>query len=375
MKFIFLKIFQIIYKSGIRRIIFLFDPESAHNGAVALGEFFGKFPATRKFTEFFFGYENEMLEQEILGIKFKNPIGLAAGYDKNAKMTKITGDLGFGFEEVGSVSNKPSSGNPRPRLWRIVKSRGLIVWNGLANDGAEIIRQRLKDLKFPVPLGVSIVKTNSPDVISLEEAVPDVIGGFRTLSDIGSYFTLNISCPNTEGEGLFYNSRNLEILLKELQKLKITKPIFIKMPPDLQSDSVDKIIAISRKYGIKGFVLSNIVKNREIMKNYDAEELEKIDPEKGSISGKPVEELSNSLIKYVHRKTRGEFIIMGCGGVFSADDAYKKIRLGASLIQLITGMIFEGPQLMSQINYGLVKLLKKDGFTHISQAIGVDSNK
>lgn len=372
MKFIFLKIFQIIYKSGIRRIIFLFDPESAHNGAAALGEFFGKFPATRKFTGFFFGYENEMLEQEILGIKFKNPIGLAAGYDKNARMTQIVGDLGFGFEEVGSVSDKPSSGNPRPRLWRLVKSKGLIVWNGLANDGAGIIQRRLENLKFSVPLGISMVKTNSPDVVSLEEAVPDVIKGFKTLSGIGSFFTLNISCPNTEGEGLFYNSRNLEILLKELQKLKITKPIFIKMPPDLQSGAVDGIIAVSRKYGIKGFVLSNIVKNREIMKNYNAKELEKIDPGKGSISGKPVEELSNNLIKYVYRKTQGEFIIMGCGGVFSAEDAYKKIRLGASLIQLITGMIFEGPQLMSQINYGLVKFLKRDGFKNISEAIGID---
>lgn len=373
MKQLIRKFIQIFYKTIIKPVIFLMDPEKVHDGGITLGEFFGNHSATKKLTSSIFKYKNKILEQEILGIKFKNPIGLAAGYDKYARMTQIMGDLDFAFEEVGSISDKPSEGNPKPRLWRLKKSRGLIVGYGLNNQGAKAIAEKFKNLKFDIPVGISIVKTNSPQVITLEDSIPDIVSGFKTLLNYGNYYTFNISCPNTVGEGLFYNPENLEAALKEITKLNITKPIFIKMPPDLSLDAIDKIIELSRKYKIKGFVLSNIVKHREMMKNFNKKELKEIDPGKGSISGKPVEELSNTLIKYVYKKTGKEFVIIGCGGIFSAEDAYKKIRLGASLVQLITGMIFEGPQLIGQINYGLVKLIERDGFKNISEAVGVDA--
>jgi dihydroorotate dehydrogenase len=165
----------------------------------------------------------------------------------------------------------------------------------------------------------------------------------------------------------------LEPLLQKLSELKITKPIFIKMQPDLSSEIIDKIIELAQTYGIKGFIASNLTKKRGDLKINDQKELEDIDPGKGGISGKPMEHMANTLTKYLYQKTNGKMVIIGCGGIFSAEDAYKKIRLGASLVQLITGMIFEGPQLIGQINYGLVKILEKDGFKNISEAVGVDS--
>ena len=374
MKPILWKIIEFFYKAIYKNLAFLRDPETVHDGATSFGKKLGNSPVAKGILSSLLVYKNKMLEQEIGGIKFENPIGLAAGFDKNANLTQILGSVGFGYEEVGSVSGTPAEGNPKPRLWRLKKSKGIIVWYGLTNDGSEKLAQKLGKLKFDIPIGVSIVKTNSPEVLTLERAVPDIIKAFKDMADIGSYYTLNISCPNTEGEGLFYNAKNLKVALKEIFNLNIKKPLFIKMPPDLCRTSIDEIIDISRKYGIKGFVLSNIVKHRDMMKSYDKEELSKIDPGKGSISGKPVEDLSNKLIEYVYKKTRGEFIIIGCGGIFTAKDAYKKIRLGASLLQLITGMIFEGPQRIAQINYGLVKLLKKDGFKNISEAVGADIN-
>ncbi len=350
------------------------DPEKVHDRAVDLGKIFGNYSATRKFTAMLLEYSNKSLEQNILGIYFKNPVGLAAGFDKNAEMTRIAGPLGFGFEEIGSVTGEPCLGNPKPRLWRLIKSKGIIVWYGLKNDGAEKIYQRLKKAEFDIPVGISVARTNSTDVIGLEKEIPDYIKSLKIFSagNLGDYFTINISCPNTCGGAEFHNPGNLEKLLKEVSKLKITKPIFIKMQPDLEKETIDKIIELAGLYGIDGFIASNLTKHREYLKNCDPEELKRVDPGHGGISGKPVEQLANDLIKYIYKKGGGKFIIIGVGGVFSAEDAYKKIRLGASLVQLITGMIFEGPQLIGQINYGLAKLLERDGFKNISEAIGAD---
>ena len=366
------KVFGVFYKNLFRRFIFLFDPEKVHDKALDLGKFFGENRGLKKITRFLYGFENPVLEQKILGINFKNPVGLAAGFDKNAELIEICPDLNFGFMEVGSFTGLPCEGNPKPRLWRLTKSKGIIVWYGLKNDGVEKIYSRIKTIKSEIPIGINIARTNSKEVIGLYKEIPDYKKSFEIFSDFGDYFALNISCPNTCGGAEFHNPKNLEPLLKELSKLKILKPVFIKMPPDLDHETINEIISLARIHGVKGFIASNLTKKRENLKNYNNEELKKIDPGMGGISGKPVEELANNLIKYIYQKTKGEFVIIGCGGIFSAEDAYKKIRLGASLVQLITGMIFEGPQLISQINRGLVKLLKKDGFKNISEAVGID---
>lgn len=362
---------KIIYKGFFKPIFFTQDPEYVHDRITDFGVFLGKHRLTKWLTKKLFFYQNNRLEQNILGINFKNPVGLAAGFDKDAQLTEILPAVGFGFMEVGSITGEPCEGNPKPRLWRLPKSKATIVWYGLKNDGAEIISKRLKNLKFEIPIGTSVAKTNSPQIIDTVAGINDYKKAFSHFTDIGDYFAVNISCPNTYGGEPFCESVKLDSLLNELDKIQTKKPVFLKFSPELQPNETDKIIEVAKKHRVHGFIISNLPKNKNSLK-VDKEEFEKIYPGKGSVSGKAMEELSNNLIKYVFKKTRGEFVIIGCGGIFSAEDAYKKIKLGASLVQLITGMIFEGPQLISEINRGLNELLQKDDYSSIKDAIGAD---
>ncbi|KKR55848.1 MAG: dihydroorotate dehydrogenase 2 [Candidatus Curtissbacteria bacterium GW2011_GWB1_40_28] len=303
-----------------------------HDSMVSFGVLLGKYWLTRKIVGAFFSYSNKTLEQKILGIKFKNPIGLGAGFDKDAVLVDILPYVGFGFVEVGSITGEPCSGNPRPRLWRLKKSKGLVVNYGLKNEGCEKIAKRL--------------------------------GKFVT---IGDYFTINISCPNAFGGQPFTDAKRLDKLIGKIDKISTKKPIFLKISPDLTHRQVDRIIEVSKRHKVDGFVCTNLTSqrnNKRIVDRHVSKE--------GGISGKVVEEKANDLISYIYKKTKGRYVIIGLGGVFSAEDAYKKIKLGASLVQLITGMIFEGPQVISEINQGVVKLLKTDGLENVSQAIGVD---
>lgn len=345
------------YKNFLKPFFFLLDPEFVHDRITLTGRFLGSNFLTRGLTTAFFSYSNPALEQNILGIRFKNPIGLAAGFDKDALLTDILPSVSFGFAEVGSITGEPCKGNPKPRLWRLKNSKSLVVYYGLKNEGCERISQRLKGKKFAIPIGTSIAKTNCPDTIPTDKGIADYVKAFGNFANIGSYFTLNISCPNAFGGLPFTDAKRLDLLLSQIDKIATKKPIFLKMAPDLLEKELDKILAVAKKHKVHGFICSNLTKNHKIAK-------------KGGISGKLVENLANSQIKMIYQKTKGKYIIVGCGGVFSAEDAYKKIKLGASLVQLVTGMIFEGPQLIGEINQGLVKLLQQDGFTNISQAIG-----
>jgi len=358
-------LFRISYKLIVRSALFLIDAEDIHEKTIRFCQFFGKYSILRGLTSLLFFYSNPILEQKIHGIKFSNPIGLAAGFDKNALLTDILPSLGFGFVEVGSITGEPCEGNPRPRLWRLEKSKGLIVYYGLKNEGCEKISEKLKNKNFRIPIGISIAKTNSKNIVETEAGIKDYLKAFKHFTDTGDYFTINISCPNTFGGEPFNDPEKLNLLLSEIDKVETKKPIFLKISPDLIKSEIDDIINVSQCHRVDGFICTNVTENRSNKKIID-----KIVPKNGGISGKAVEELSNNLISYIYKKTRGKFVIIGCGGVFSAKDAYKKIKLGANLVELITGMVFEGPQLISEINQGLVRLLKKDGFTNISQAVG-----
>lgn len=366
------KIEKFIYKKILRPIFFLIDPETTHNRVLLLGRILGSNFITKNIAYLFLSYSNEKLEQNIAGIKFKNPVGLAAGFDKDAYLTSILPSVGFGFAEVGSITGEPYEGNPGKRLERLKKSKSIVVNYGLKNQGAEKISQRLKNKNFDIPTGISVAKTNSDKTIELENGIRDYLKVCRLFENIGDYLTINISCPNTFGGEPFTDEIKLEKLLSEIDKLNYRKPIFIKLPPDLDVEKIDKIINVSDKHKISGFVCSNLTKDRNNPKIKE-KIIETTILIKGSLSGKIIEDLVNEQIKYIYSRTKGKYIIMGCGGIFSAEDAYKKIKLGASLVQLITGMIFEGPQLISEINKGLVKLLEKDGFKNISEAIGVDN--
>jgi dihydroorotate dehydrogenase len=389
---------RISYKLIIRNILFLTDPEYIHDKTIQLCQFFGRYSILRGIASLLFFYSNPVLNQEIRGIKFPNPIGLSAGFDKDALLTNILPCLGFGFAEVGSITGEPCEGNPKPRLWRLEKSKGLVIYYGLKNEGCEKISKRLKTelplpkvekkefsltmeakvkkrtkssspiKKFKIPIGTSIAKTNNKNTAETDKGIKDYLKAYKCFTDIGDYFTINISCPNAFGGAPFSDPERLNLLLNEIDKIGTKKPIFLKVSPDLSESEIDNIISISKSHRIDGFICTNLTKDRNNKKIID-----KVLPENGGISGKVVEELSNNLISYVYKKTQGKFIIIGCGGVFSAEDAYKKIKLGANLVELITGMIFEGPQLISEINQGLVRLLKKDGFTNISQAVGADT--
>lgn len=360
-------IFKLFYKLALKPVFFALDPEKIHDRATTFGQFLGKYTLTRTLAGWLFKYSHPSLKQSILDITFENPVGLAAGFDKNALLTDILPSVGFGFVEVGSITGEPCPGNPGPRLWRLKKSKALAVHYGLKNDGCEKISQRLKSKKLEIPIGTSIAKTNSRETAETEAGIKDYVKAYRRFATIGDYSTINISCPNAFGGEPFSDPVKLDKLLTEIDKITTSKPVFIKMPVDVSEKEIDQILEVVKKHKIQGFICANLTKKRDNPKIKD-----KNIPGKGGLSGKIVEELSNRQIAYLYRKTAGKCIIMGVGGVFSAKDAYKKIKLGASLIQMITGMIFEGPQVISEINSGLVKLIKRDGFKNISEAVGYD---
>jgi dihydroorotate dehydrogenase len=361
-------IIHFLYTRVLKPVFFQFDPEDIHNFFISLGKFLGKHTLMQFCTKKLFDYSSPELEQNILGIHFKNPVGLAAGFDKNAELTHILPAVGFGFLEVGSITGEPCVGNPRPRLWRLLKHQSLLVNYGLKNDGCEVISKRMKNEKFTVPIGISIAKTNSPEFCSIELGIADYIKVYHAFLDIGDYNTINISCPNAYGGLPFTDPARLDLLLSEIQKISCTKPVFLKIPADSKDSEIDAFIELAEKYKIHGFICTNLLKNR-------TEINDKTIPKTGGISGKLMQTQSDHSISYIFKKTQGKFIIIGVGGISSGEDAYKKIRLGASLVQFITGMIYEGPQVIGAINEKMVQLIKQDGFKNISEAIGIDSKK
>lgn len=348
------------YKWILKPIFFKFDPENIHDKMAIFLYFIGKFFLTRKIAYFCWGYSNPVLEQNILGINFKNPVGLSAGFDKNAALIDIMPSLGFGFTEIGSITAKPYDGNQKPRLYRLPEVKSLRVNYGLKNLGAEVLHQQLQNKKFSCPVGISIAKTNAPETSDIKIGIDDYFFTYKIFQDTGNYFTINISCPNTcEEKPIFAEPQNLDLLLNKIFSIPKIKPIFVKLSPDLPETQLNGILEVCKKYGTDGFVCTNLTKVNLLGHQG-----------KGGFSGKAVEELSTQMIKKVRKFYGNKTTIIGVGGVFSAEDAYRKIKAGASLIELITGMIFEGPQLISDINFGLVKLLKADGYKNISEAVG-----
>ena len=361
-----------LYKNILKPILFSFPPELIHELITTTGEFLGQHSICIFITNKLFFYKDNSLEQEILGIKFKNPIGLAAGFDYDARLTQILPSVGFGFQSVGTITNSAYGGNPPPMLGRLPKSKSLMVNKGFKNIGVKNISKNLKSLNFKTPLGISIGRTNSLKLKTQKQSVLDIISAFKVAEKSklkNSYYELNISCPNLFGEITFYPPKNLEDLLTAIDKLELSKPLFIKMPIEKSDKEIKQMLKVIAKHKVEGVIFGNLQKNRKDPALYQ-DEVEKFDV--GNFSGKPTFKRSNELIKLAYSLYGKKLIIIGCGGVFSASDAYIKIKLGASLVQMITGMIYEGPQLIGDINKGLAELLEVDGFKNISEAIGVD---
>jgi len=342
------RVIRTLYKGLIKPIAFRMDPELVHDIATLTGHFLGSNPLTRALTRLCFDYSHPLLERDILGIHFKNPIGLSAGFDKNAALVKIIPCVGFGFEEIGSITGEPCAGNAKPRLWRHPELKSIRVHYGLMNDGCEAIARRLSGKTFAIPLGISIAKTNNPKTCETELGIQDYLKAFSTFAktDLGAYFTINLSCPNAYGGQPFTDPTKLEALLATLDQVPTQKPIFLKLSPDLSNLELDAILDVATRHRVDGFICSNLTKKHEFGP--------------GGLSGKAVDELATRQIAHVHAKTKGQAVIIASGGIFTAQDAYAKLKAGASLLQLVTSMIYEGPQVVSEINQGLVELLQAE---------------
>jgi dihydroorotate dehydrogenase len=362
----------ILYKGIVKPVLFLFDSELVHEAMTYFGELLGKSKTARDILKNIHKCDNKSLRQEVCGIKFRTPIGLAAGFDYKARLTQILPSIGFGFGTVGTITYNAYEGNPKPLLGRLPKSKSLMVNKGFKNDGVKAIIKKLRKYKFEIPVGLSVGRTNSA-TLSEKESVSDIISAFTALMDSkvqNSYYELNISCPNLYGNVSFYPTKNLNDLLTAVDKLHIKKPVFVKMPINESDKDTEGMLKVISKHKIQGVIFGNLQKDRK-HPMLNAHEVKKY--KVGYFSGKPAFERSNGLIKLSYRKFGKKLTIIGCGGVFSAEDAYTKIKLGATLVQLITGLIYEGPQLPAQINLGLMDLLKRDGFKNIEEARGTDA--
>ena len=362
---------------AIRPLIFLMEPEQAHYSLKRMGVFLGSNPVTRWLTALLMDYNHKSLAITVDGIDYRNPVGLSAGFDKDGELTKIYPSIGFGLAELGSFTGEICPGNPGKRLFRMIKSKAIVVWYGLNNEGSETISKRLANEDFGrLRVGINAANSNLTPEFDLEMSINDYLKTMKLFKDIGDYYDVNISCPNTQDGEPFVDKKNLDALLtrinEEIRPIS-DKPIYVKLAADMTLDEIDVIVDGCVEHGMDGVVCTNLAKpqfNSEHRPEEYPTEKGLLPKGKGAMSGLPLQRISTNVIRHVYRRTRGKITIIGVGGIFSAKDAYEKITSGASLLHMITTMIFDGPQNINEINRGLVKLLKKDGFDSIEQAVG-----
>ncbi len=337
-----------MYKLIIRPILFLIKPETAHNFIFSYFRIVSKIPYLRAILRVIYSKKNPLLNRKVAGIDFSNPIGLAAGLDKNAEAFDLLGDLGFGFVEIGTITPEGQPGNPKPRLFRLPKNQALINRMGFNNEGVGATVKRLKKKKSNVIIGGNIGKNKlTPN----EKALDDYEKSFDALYAFVDYFVVNVSSPNTPNLRELQEKKPLSDLLSHLQqrnlKTQHAKPIFLKIAPDLSWEQIDDIIEIVETTKIAGIVATNTTISRQGL-DYENDFVAEIGA--GGLSGKPLRERSTEIIRYIHEKSKGKFPIIGVGGIMTADDALKKLEAGASLVQIYTGFIYEGPALIKKIN-------------------------
>lgn len=335
-----------MYRQLLRPIFFLFSPEKAHHLVVSLFKGLMSVPGAESLVAAMFAVNDRRLEREVFGLKFPNPVGLAAGFDKDAGFFREFSHLGFGFIEVGTVTPKAQDGNPQPRMFRLPKDSGLINRMGFNNRGVQVAKERLMGRDPNFIIGGNIGKNKlTPN----EDALNDYLICFRELHDVVDYFVVNVSSPNTPGLRELQDKEPLMRILNALKAENRTfakqRPILLKIAPDLTDAQLDDIIEIVRETAIDGIIATNTTISREGLKS--SEELTK---EAGGLSGRPVRQRSTEVIRYLHTKGNGAFPIIGVGGIHSAEDALEKLDAGASLVQIYTGFIYEGPGLVKAIN-------------------------
>lgn len=339
--------------SIIKKILFLFDPEKIHYFTSFFVKKAYSIPFLRKFITKQFITEHPLLEKELFGLKFKNPVGLAAGFDKNANMYKQLSMFGFGFIEIGTVTPKSQAGNDKPRLFRLKKDEAIINRMGFNNQGVEQVVEHLKNRNSACIIGGNIGKNK---ITPNENAIDDYLICFRKLFDYVDYFVVNVSSPNTPNLRELQEKEPLKQILyalkEENRKQKMEKPILLKIAPDLTNEQLDDIIEIIGETRIDGIIAANTTISRDNLQT-SPEKIKQIGM--GGLSGKPLRKRSTEVIRYLSEKSNKAFPIIGVGGIHSAEDAIEKIKAGADLIQLYTGFIYEGPSLIKRINQKLIE--------------------
>lgn len=356
------------YKKLVRPILFAQNAERVHDftlkllARVSRNEFVcnavGKFFAAPE------------LPVELFGLKFPNPVGLAAGVDKFAAAVPIWEKLGFGFCELGGATWQPQPGNPQPRIFRAVADEAIVNRMGFNNDGAEALAQKLSEWKksnrWPKhPVGINLGKSK---ITPLEKAADDYTNSFRVLRELADFFVVNVSSPNTPGLRQLQDKSALDEIFAAIQQENSSrKPILVKIAPDLSFEALDEILELAKARNISGIVATNTTISRP---QTNDSHLQKIYSETGGLSGKPLRARSTEIIRHIYKQTRGQLPIIGVGGIFNADDAWEKFSAGASLIQIYTGMIYEGPDIAKTIVRGLIQKMERDGIRDLKEIVG-----
>jgi len=304
--------------------------------------------------------DDERLNVEAFGQSFDNPVGVAAGFDKNATVPTVLASLGFGFAEVGGVTAEPQTGNARPRMFRLREDEAIINRMGLNNDGADVVGERLKNTDAPFPLGVNIAKSEH---VGTADAPADYRYTYERVAAGGDFFVVNVSCPNSQGFEELQNREAMEAILTELQDAGAA-PLLVKLSPDLPEPAVEDTLDLVTELGLDGVVATNTSTERPAsLRSPNA-------VEQGGLSGKPIENTATEMVRFVAERV--DVPVVGVGGVSTPEGAYRKIRAGASLVQLYTGLVYRGPSIAREINEGLVDLLAEDGFDSVEDAVGAD---
>jgi len=357
-----------VYRWLVRPLLFRLDPERAHHLTLWMLKQVGRLPPLHALLRRSLLMEHPLLRTRVWGLDFSNPVGLAAGFDKGGTAVGGLAGLGFGFIEVGTVTPRPQPGNPLPRLFRLPAEQAVINRMGFNSEGAEAVGKRLRAGGLRIPVGVNLGKNADT---RLEHALDDCCQGLEHLYDLGDYFVINVSSPNTPGLRDLQECTRLNDLLIGMQQSNrglarmrgtLPKPLFVKIAPDLEPKELDGVIEVVQTVPLDGIIATNTTVGRA--------GLSAPTPEVGGLSGMPLRRRATEVVHYLFTHAEGRIPIIGVGGIFSAEDAYEKICAGASLVQVYTGLVYEGPTLPHRINLGLIRLLQRDGFTHVSQAVG-----
>jgi dihydroorotate dehydrogenase len=371
-----------IYQLALRPLLFSAlkaDPEAVHQQSLALLHSIDSSPRspltklTKASFQQYFCRSDRKLEQSVFGLDFPNPVGLAAGFDKDGIAAGMWQYLGFGFAELGTVTYHPQPGNPQPRLFRLSQDQAALNRMGFNNLGSSAMAAALARRSpgdFTIPIGINLGKSK---ITELDDAAGDYLGSFKRLKDVGDYFVINVSSPNTPGLRDLQAIEPLRIIFDTLQQENQgVKPILVKIAPDLAWEDISAVVELSQASKLAGIIATNTTIDRsQLTTKIIAATGKSVTAEPGGISGAPVRQKSTEVIRFIHQQTGGNLPIIGVGGIFTADDAWEKITAGASLVQVYTGWTYNGPWMIDRILIGLLAKLEARGLAAIAEAVGI----